>query len=187
MRRFVLLLLLVAPAPGRLLGQVPADSGARPNNAEREQLQAQIRQRWNAHLRATLGLSDDQAAKLEDTERRHEAERQPIRARQRAIGQGLDAELASGSPNQDRVTQLMKERQQNRLALQEVDRREDGEMQRYLTPVQRARYQDERRRFQERVRELVEQRRRERQQRQGRPHPPAPAGPRAPGRKRPHP
>jgi Spy/CpxP family protein refolding chaperone len=174
------MLLLLAPGPGGLPAQAPADSGPRPNSAETEQLRAQIRQRWNTHLRATLGLTDDQAAKLEDTERRHEAERQPIRARQRAISQALDAELASGSPNQDRVTQLMNERQQNRLALQEVDRREDGEMQHYLTPVQRARYQEERRRFQERVRDLVQQRRQQRQ-----PRPPRQARP--PGRKRPRP
>jgi hypothetical protein len=74
----------------------------------------------------------------------------------------------------------MNERQQNRLALQEVDRREDGEMQHYLTPVERARYQEERRRFQERVRDLVQQRRQQRQ-----PRPPRQARP--PGRKRPRP
>jgi Spy/CpxP family protein refolding chaperone len=183
MRRCVWMLLLLAPGPVGLRAQAPGDSGARPNSAETEQLRAQIRQRWNSHLRATLGLTDEQAAKLEDTERRHEAERQPIRARQRAIGQVLDAELASGSPNQDRVTQLMNERQQNRLALQEIDRREDGEMQRYLTPVQRARYQEERRRFQERVRDLVQQRRQQRQPREpGQARPPRP-----PARKRPRP
>ncbi len=178
MRRALWMLLLLAPGPGGLLAQAPADSGAPRTSAETEQLREQIRQRWNTHLRATLGLTDDAAVKLQDTERRHEAERQPIRARQRAIGQALDAELASGSPNQDRVTQLMNERQQNRLALQDVDRREDGEMQRYLTPVQRARYQEERRRFQERVRDLVQQRRQQRQQRQ-------PRAPRPPARKRP--
>ena len=71
--------------------------------------------------------------------------------------------LAAQTPNQDRVKQLMSERQQNQLKLQQVNRDEDREMQGYLTPVQRARYQEERRRFQERVAELVRHRREERQ------------------------
>jgi hypothetical protein len=50
-----------------------------------------------------------------------------------------------------------------------MNRDEDREMQGYLTPVQHARYQDERHRFQERVAELVRHRRE--QQRPVRPPP----------------
>ena len=75
----------------------------------------------------------------------------------------LNTELAAQTPNEDRVKQLMSERQQNQLKLQGVNRDEDREMQGYLTPVQRARYQEARRRFQERVAELVRQRREQRQ------------------------
>ncbi len=126
-------------------------------------LAAQVRQRWAVHVRSSLGLSDDQAGKLDATEQRFEQQRQPIRAHQRQINQALNAELAAQAPNQDRVKQLMSERQQNQLKLQQVNRDEDREMQGYLTPVQRARYQEERRRFQERVAELVRHRREERQ------------------------
>jgi Spy/CpxP family protein refolding chaperone len=163
MRRLACILVLtLAPALG---AQVPGDSGATPpaDGAEAQQLRAQVRQRWAEHVRSTLALSDDQAGKLAETERRFEEQRQPVRARQRQLNQALNAELAAQSPNQDRVKQLMSERQQNQLKLQQLNRDEDREMQGYLTPVQRARYQEERRRFQERVAELVRHRREQRQ------------------------
>ena len=164
MKRFVwLLLVAVTPA---LVGQEPGDSGAAPptNGPEAQQIRQQIRQRWNDHIRSTLGLSDDQAKKLQETEERFEGQRQPIRARQRAINQQLSAELASGTPNQDRVKQLIKERQDNQLKLQQFNRDEAREMQGYLTPVQHAQYQEERRKFQERVAQVMRQRREERRE-----------------------
>jgi len=165
-------LLLVALAPG-LAAQVPGDSGAAqpaaPNGAEERQLRAEVRERWKAHVRSTLGLSDDETARLAATEERFEAQRQPLRAQQRDVNEALKTELSSGTPNQDRVKQLISARQENQLKLQQMNRDEDREMQGYLTPVQRARYQEERRRFQERVAELV--RRRREQQRPVRPPP----------------
>ncbi|TLY55025.1 MAG: hypothetical protein E6K55_04335 [Gemmatimonadetes bacterium] len=158
-----MLLLMLTPA---LVAQEPGDSGAAPpaNGVEAQQLRKQIRQRWNEHVRSTLGLTDDQTAKLQATEERFEGQRQPIRARQREINQALNAELASGTPNQDRVKQLINERQDNQLKLQQVNRDEAREMQGYLTPVQHARYQEERRRFQERVAEVIRQRREQRRE-----------------------
>ena len=123
-----MLLLMLTPA---LVAQEPGDSGAAPpaNGVEAQQLRKQIRQRWNEHVRSTLGLTDDQTAKLQATEERFEGQRQPIRARQREINQALNAELASGTPNQDRVKQLINERQDNQLKLQQVNRDEAREMQ----------------------------------------------------------
>src|SRR5256714_13622060 len=72
----------------------------------------------------------------------------------------------------------MSERQQNQGKLQGVNRDEDREMQGYLTPVQHARYQEARRRFQERVAEVLRHRREQRRQ---------VLGPRGGGRKRPRP
>ncbi len=164
MKRLVwLLLLAVTPA---LVGQEPGDTSAAPpaNGPEAQQIRQQIRERWNHHIRSTLGLSDDQAKKLQETEERFEGQRQPIWARQRAINQQLNAELASGTPNQDRVKQLIDERQDNQLKLQQFNREEAREMQGYLTPVQHARYQEERRKFQERVAQVMRQRREERRE-----------------------
>ena len=155
-----MLLLVVTPA---LIGQEPVDSGQAPppNGKEAQRIREQIRQRWNEHVRTTLDLTDDQAKQLQATEERFEGRRQPIRARQREINRKLNAELASGTPNQDRVKQLVNERQDNQLKLQQVNRDEAREMQGYLTPVQHARYQEERRKFQERVAQVLRQQRRE--------------------------
>jgi len=180
MKSFVWILMLTTTLP--LVAQVPEDTAAAPppSGAEAQQLRQQIRQRWNEHVRTTLGLSDDQTGKLQATEQRFEGQRQPIRARQREINRSLNAELVSGTPNQDRVRQLINERQDNQLKLQQVNRDEAREMQGYLTPVQHARYQEERRRFQERVADVVRQRREARRQLPER-------GPRGGVRKRPRP
>ncbi len=178
MKRLVwLLLLAVTPA---LVGQEPGDTGAAPpaNGPEAQQIRQQIRQRWNDHIRSTLSLSDDQAKRLQETEGRFEEQRRPIRARQREINQQLNDELASGTPNQDRVKQLINERQDNQLKLQQFNRDEAREMQGYLTPVQHARYQEERRKFQERVAQVMRQRREARREM---------VRPRAGPRKRPRP
>ena len=162
-----------------LTAQVPADSGARPDAEQAKALREQVRERWNEHVRSALSLSDEQAAKLQETEQRFDAERQPIRARQRAINEALRAELQSSTPQQNRVTELMSEQQENRLKLQQIDRNQDREMQGYLSPVQRARYQNERRQFQEKVAEIVRHRPPQRR--------PPPPPPRPGGRKRPRP
>jgi Spy/CpxP family protein refolding chaperone len=157
------LLLILTPA---LVAQEPGDSGQGPpaNGPEAQQIRKQIRARWNEHVRSTLGLTDEQSTKLQATEERFEGQRQPIRARQRKINQVLNSELASGTPNQDHVRQLVNERQDNQLKLQQVNREEAREMQGYLTPVQHARYQEERRKFQERVAQVRQQLRQERRE-----------------------
>jgi len=167
MKSLVWLCMLATAFP--LVAQEPQDSAATPpNGAEAQQLRQQIRQRWYEHVRTTLALSDEQATKLQGTEQRFEEQRQPLRARQREINQTLNGELAAGTPNQERVKQLINERQDNQRKLQELNRSEDREMQAFLTPVQRARYQEERRKFQERVAEVVRHRREARRQTPGR-------------------
>ncbi|HVH68904.1 MAG TPA: hypothetical protein VM716_13630 [Gemmatimonadales bacterium] len=152
-----------------LAAQEP-DSGAaaQENSVEAQQLRRQIQQRWNEHVHTALGLSDDQATKLEATEQRFEQQRTPLRQQQRAINQSLRSELASASPNQQRVTELMSRQQENRQKLQQIDRDEDREMEGYLSPVQRARYQTERQRFRERVAEVIRHQREQRRERRER-------------------
>ena len=156
---------LAAQEPGDSGRGAGAEAGAGAGagaGGQAEQLRQRIRQRWSAHVRTTLGLSDAQTTKLQGTEQRFEEQRRPLRARQREITETLKGELAAADPNQERVTQLINDRQENQRQLQEINRGEDREMQAYLSPVQRARYQEERRRFQERVAEVVRQRREER-------------------------
>jgi Spy/CpxP family protein refolding chaperone len=161
MKRFVwILVITVAPA---LAAQQPGDP-APDAGGQTAQLRQRIRQRWSEHVRTRLGLSDEQTTKLQGTEQRFEEQRRPLRARQLEITETLNGELAAAEPNQERVKQLMSDRQENQRKLQEINRSEDREMQAYLSPVQRARYQEERRTFQERVAEVVRHRREVRRQ-----------------------
>src|SRR3989442_598182 len=150
-----IVLIVLAPALG---AQVPDDSGAAQpptDAAQAERLRSQILQRWNDHVRSTLGLSDEQATKLQATEQRFEAQRQPVRAHQRELNQALRAELAAGTPNQDRVRQLMNEQQENQPSLQRVNRDGARKIRAYLPRVRGARSQGERRGFREGIQEAI--------------------------------
>src|SRR5204863_7508143 len=99
-----ILMIALAPALG---AQQQSDSAAVPADAaEARQLREQIRQRWNEHVRSTLGLSDDQTTKVQATEQRFEQQRQALRARQRRSDQDLDGEVAAGVLHEDRGKQL---------------------------------------------------------------------------------
>src|SRR5260370_18254469 len=91
--------LLVTLAAGPLGAQNPADSALPQDAAAAKDLREQIQQRWQEHVRTTLGLSDEQATKLRDSEQRFEAQRQEIRGRQRDLNQRLDAELQAAAPH----------------------------------------------------------------------------------------
>jgi len=81
--------------------------------------------------------------------------------------------------NADSVRKLMDDLQAGRADMLKIDQDEDREMAGYLTPVQRARYQEMRARLHQRVNEMRERRRagqmgpdrRGRPQRGGRPGP----------------
>ncbi len=153
MRRSMMVLVLVA-APILARGQTPTDSLG--GDSERMQLRQEVRERWRAHIRQNLNLTDDQANKLFATEDRFDATRRPLQQRQGGIARDLNQQLQPGvAANGDAVTRLMKEREDNRLKLDQIDRDEDREMTGYLTPVQRARYQRQRQIFRERIRDLM--------------------------------
>ena len=153
MRRTMLLgLWLAVPAAAR--AQTPGDSLG--NDSERVQLRQQVRDRWHAHIRQNLDLSDDQANRLFSTEDKFDAARRPLQQRQAGIARELNQQLQPGvAANGDAVTRLMNEREDNRLKLEQIDRDEDREMAGYLTPVQRARYQRQRQIIREQIRDLM--------------------------------
>jgi len=125
-----------------------------------EMLRGQIRERWHARVRQQLDLNDTQAAKLQATEDRFMARRRDVLVRQRAVLMGLRSQLQPGAAaNADSVRLLMDARDQNRVALLDLDRAERQEMAGYLSPVQLARYQVMRQRLQERILEMRRMRR----------------------------
>jgi Spy/CpxP family protein refolding chaperone len=149
-----MLVLWLVAAPVLARAQTPGDSLG--SDSERVQLRQMVRERWRAHIRQNLSLTDDQAAKLFATEDRFEAARRPLQQRLGGIARDLNQQLQPGvAANGDAVTRLMNEREDNRLKLEQIDRDEDREMAGYLTPVQRARYQRQRQVFRERIRDLM--------------------------------
>ncbi|HYS22194.1 MAG TPA: hypothetical protein VEO73_13980 [Gemmatimonadales bacterium] len=142
----------------------PAAQAQQPDSAGLEDpdvpaLRQQIRQRWHEHVRQILGLSDDQATKVQSTEDRFEQLRVLHRGQIRDINRQLNEELRGGNPNNGRVNQLIQQRQETRMMLEQLNRDEDKEMAGYLSPPQRVRYQQERVRLQERIAEFVRHRR----------------------------
>ena len=154
MKRIVwIALLLAAPV---LPGQSPGDS----DRGQAPRLRQQVLARWRARVRSELQLNDDQAAKLQATEDRFLARRRDIAEGQRAVLQGLRDQLQPGvAANGDSVKKLLDAREQNRTALIQLERDEDREIAGYLSPVQVARYQLMRQRFQEWIAEMRRERR----------------------------
>ena len=155
MRHILLVLLCALTRP--LTAQNPPDTG---EAAQAQQLRERIRERWHQVVRTQLGLTPDQATKLQATEDRFAAQRRDIAQRQRGVQEALRGQLQPGvAANADSVRRLMDARDQNRAALAQIERDEDKEVTGYLSPVQRARYQIMRQRLQERISEMRRQRR----------------------------
>ncbi len=163
MRKFMWVVCL-ALAPALAAQQ---DSAAGPDSAERERLQGEIERRFGTVVQQRLGLSDDQANKLRDTEERFRTRRRAIVRQQVLLRFGLEDQMRPGrAANPDTVRRLMDAIQGNRSDLLTIEQQQDREMAGYLTPVQRAQYQMLRERL---MRRLQEVRRERALQREGRP------------------
>lgn len=155
MRKLIWVLgLLLAPA---LAAQ--QDSAGVPDSAERERLQQEIERRFGAVVQQRLGLTNDQADRLRDTEERFRTRRRAIVRQQLLLRFGLQDQMRPGqAANADSVRRLMDAIQANRSDLLRLDQEQDREMAGYLTPVQRAQYQMLRERLQQRLQEVRRER-----------------------------
>lgn len=132
----------------------PADTG------EAGRLRRQIEDRFAQHVQQQLRLSPDQATKLRATQERYGERRRTLMRQQLERRMALNDQMQPGvAANSDSVRKLMDGLQGGRAEMLKVEQDEDRDMAAYLTPVQRARYQELRRRFLERVGEMREQRR----------------------------
>ena len=153
MKRSRLILLMLLLAGPVLNAQVPDSAGA--DDADAAALRGQIRQRWHEHIRQTLGLSDEQAGKVQATEDRFEQQRMQYRSQMRDINRQINGESLSATPNNERINGLIRQQQETRLRLAQMDRDEDVEMAGYLSPMQRVRYQRQRSILRERIQEMI--------------------------------
>jgi hypothetical protein len=81
--------------------------------------------------------------------------------------------MLAEKPDNEKINRLLRDRQETRLHLEQVDRDQDGDMAGYLSPRQRVRYQQER----TRVQGIIAEQLRHRRERGGL----APVGPRGSG------
>ncbi len=136
-----ILILTLAVTAQQARAQQPDSTGV--EDPDVQPLRQQFRQRWHQHIRQTLGLTDAQADKLQTTEDRFEQQRIGYRGQIRDINRQLNGEMLLGTPNNEHVNQLIQQRQDMRLHLEQVNRDQDREMSAYLSPLQRVRYQQE--------------------------------------------
>jgi periplasmic protein CpxP/Spy len=155
MRKLVWLLsLALAVAP-----VLSAQDSATADSAERERLQQAIERRFGQVVRQQLGLTEDQARRLRQTEERFRVRRRAIVRRQLQLQLALQDQMLPGNAaDPDSVRRLMDGLQASRIDMLQLDQEQDREMAGYLTPVQRARYQMLRERLLNRLREIRRQR-----------------------------
>jgi Spy/CpxP family protein refolding chaperone len=157
------------PPPGPPGGPPPAGAraGARglgaglggPDDPRRAALERRLQERLVAIVRQRLNLTDEQVTRLQDVASKTEDERRALRRDELTARFAMRQELLAGDKANDaKVADLLE--QLPRLERRRVDlmEREQRELAKFLTPVQRARYfglQDELRRG---MQELQQQR-----------------------------
>src|SRR2546427_7954931 len=152
MRKYMLLSLVVLLAPSL--------SAQQRDTVEAGRLRAQIESTFTRRVQEDLNLSQDQAAKLRATQERFGARRRDVMQQQMERRRALENQMQPGiAANSDSVRKLMDGMQTGRAEMLKIEQDQDREMSGYLTPVQRARYQQMRERLMQRVGELRMERR----------------------------
>lgn len=159
MKRLWMLSLVIVLAPG-LAAQQPAAPRQGADTVEAERLRTQIEQRFGQHVQDELKLTPDQAAKLRATHERFGTRRRALMRQQMERRQSLESQMQPGvAANSDSVRKLMDGMRAGRGEMLKIEQDEDQEMAGYLTPVQRARYQQMREHLMQRVNEMRMQQR----------------------------
>ena len=129
-----------------------------PQSAERDSLEARVRQRMAEMVRRQLGLNTEQMRKLGETNRQFEVQRRELLARERDVRMDLRDEMESGdTTRQVQVARLLDQMlvvQRQRLEQLESEQRELGT---FLTPIQRAKYYAMEEQIRRRVMEMREE------------------------------
>ena len=159
MKKYILLSLAVLFAPS-LAAQGRDSMSARSDTAEAARLRTQIESTFTRRVQQDLNLSQDQAAKLRASQERFGGRRRDVMQEQLQRRRALENQMQPGiAANSDSVRKLMDGIQTGRAEMLKIEQDQDREMAGYLTPVQRARYQQMRERFMQRVGELRMERR----------------------------
>jgi Spy/CpxP family protein refolding chaperone len=129
-------------------------------NSQRPAVQA-LQRRMLEVVQRTLGATDDQMRQLVDVNRKYEQERRALSQKDREARQSIRAEvLRDSQADQDKVARTLDELVEVQRQRIEIFTREQHDLARFLTPVQRAKYAT----LQEGLRRKVEQLRQRRQE-----------------------
>jgi len=148
--------LLVVAVPVGLAAQNPADSGVASDSVRLESLRQEILDRYRARAHEVLNLGTDQVGRFDSTQAQAWVQRRDLMLQRQRINMALRWQLRPGvAANPDSVSKLLDARHRVSESLFRVDDQEDRDMAGFLTPVQRAQYQEFRQRFRERVAEVL--------------------------------
>jgi hypothetical protein len=152
-----------------VLGGLLLATGAAPLAAQEEgdshppvtELRGRIERRFAERVKAELGLSDEQSARLKSVAMEHGRRRKELRHRERDLREALEHQIGDGATaNPDSVARMTRELLELRVRYAESWREEMNQLS-FLTPVQRARLLVLRERLLQRVHEMREDHRRD--------------------------
>lgn len=157
MKALLVLSCAVMLAPGEGLS---AQRDSVRDTAQAEQLRTMIEQRFNQRVQQELKLTNEQTAKLRDTQERFGPRRRALIQQQVERRRALENQMQPGvAANQDSVRKLMDGFTAARLDLVRLQQEENRELGGFLTPVQQWRYNQMRERLLNRVGEMRRMRR----------------------------
>ncbi|MEO8879568.1 MAG: hypothetical protein ABI446_04170 [Gemmatimonadaceae bacterium] len=145
---------------GALLLTAPLRAQANQDNTQRPLVQA-LQRRMLEVVQTTLGATDEQMRQLVEVHRKYEGERRELNHRDREARQSIRAEVLRDSlADQSKVSQMLDQLVEVQKQRLNVFAREQHDLARFLTPVQRAKYAT----LQEGLRKKVDQLRQRRQE-----------------------
>jgi len=174
MKKHIVFCLAVMLAPSLAAQQRDTTPGAgagatRNDTAEARALRDRIEAAFSERVQENLNLTPEQATKLRATQELYSGRRRTLMQQQQERRRAIDDQMQPGvAANQDSLRKLLDAQRAGRADLAKIEQDEDREMSGYLTPVQRARYQQMRGRLMQRVMEMQLERRDGRGMGQGR-------------------
>jgi hypothetical protein len=159
-------LLSVASISGAQDGRANRAAATRPNAqrgaagraAGQQPLARQLRQQFARVVQRQLNLSDENAKRLEDSDRKFEQQRTQLRRDERQARMGLRAALAdTTNVDQAKIAQYMDELTRGQRRRADILEAEQKELSAFLSPLQRAKLQGLREQLQQRVNQIQRQ------------------------------
>lgn len=151
----------VAGAQDERVSRVPARPGAQRGGGRAtgdQPLPRQLRQQFATVIQQRLGLNDENAKRLQASDRKYELQRTQLRRDEREARQALGVALAdTTNVDQAKIAQYMDQLTRGQRRRADILEAEQKELATFLTPLQRAKLQGLREQLTQRVRQLQQQ------------------------------